>query len=213
MVAVSQKIFCSILFYWRNCSVFCRYFHIQLLAEVGKSKTDKWSIKHTLAADLFKRSMWICSRHVFIENSGLLKCFIWSIIWIKSVFFNIKKHVLPFDSWGEGCLSSSAPGGPFFWADITFLGQWVNLKNTYCQDCAIYLGGYSVSKSVYLILCGSRVCYGRQTWRAKSHIITTVIWSSSLLLFCLLQRSPEVQTSNKQPVWHKLPIRFQLLQH
>lgn len=156
---------------------------------------------------------WICSRHVFIEKLGLLKWFVWPHIWIKSVFFNTQKACVGFNSWGDGCLSSSPPSGPFFWADITFLGQWVNLKNTYCQDRAIYLGVYSVSNSVYLILSGSRVSYRRQTWRANSHIITTVIWSSSLLLFCLFQRSLEVQSSNKHPVWHKLPIRFHLLQH
>lgn len=177
-------------------------------------KTDKSSRKHTVAADMLERST--CGRSESAADMYLLKirgCLNGLFGLVYELEVNIKKAYVGFNSWGEGCLASSAPGGPFFWADITFLGQWVNLKNTYCQDHAIYLGGYSVSSSVYLILSGSCVCYGRQTWQANSHIIATVIWSSSFLLFCLFQRSLEVQSSNKHPVWHKLPIRFHLLQH
>lgn len=60
-----------------------------------------------------------------------------------------------------------------------FLGQRVNPKNMSCQNHAIYLGWYSVSSSAWLILFRTPFCYRRQTWLASSHIIATVIWSTS----------------------------------
>lgn len=72
--------------------------------------------------------------------------------------------------------TSSLPA--FFSADITFLGQWVNPKNTSCQCLAIYLGGYSVSSPAWLTsLRGSARL--RRTWVANLHIIAAVTWSGS----------------------------------
>lgn len=85
-----------------------------------------------------------------------------------------------------------------------------------CQNLAIYLGGYSVSSSAWLILSGTPLCYGRQTWLANSHIIATVIWSASSLLprsFFYWRDLQRFRVPKKQRVRHKWQWRLHALRH
>lgn len=133
-------------------------------------------------------------------NSRHLFCIYKSSCWLQQLRRGLPVSLCPRWSFFSGQTS-------LFWVSELIL------KTCTARTCHLSGWVFCVKLGVLNSLWEPLLFYGRQTWGANSHIITTVIRSSSLLLFCLLQRSLEVQSSDKHPVWHHLPIRVHLLQH